>query len=112
MKSLFLITIVLILTENIYSQSAVGRFIVKSLNTYTTNNEIALPVLTGNNKLVIEFDVQGEFIPNMNVVFRFCDKGWTPTKNIFLLNTSYSTAYFLDFEELPVTIVDDARYHN
>ena len=48
----------------------------------------------------------------MNVVFRFCDKGWTPTKNIFLLNTSYATAYFLDFEDLPVTLVEDARYHH
>ncbi len=95
MKSLFLFLLILIPFKDIFSQYGVDEFTVKSLNVYTTNNEIALPVLTGNNKLVIEFDVQGDFIPNMNVVFRFCDKGWTPTKNIFLLNTSYSTAYFL-----------------
>ncbi|MCU0364619.1 MAG: DUF5103 domain-containing protein [Ignavibacteriaceae bacterium] len=88
------------------------EFIVKSLNVYTTDNLTSLPVLTGGNKLVIEFDVQGKFIPNMNIVFRFCDKGWTPTKNIFLLNSQYSTYYFLDFEELPITVVDDARYHH
>ena len=46
----------------------------------------------------------------MNIVFRFCDKGWTPTKNVFLLNNLYSTAYFLDFEYLPST-VEDAEYH-
>jgi len=109
MKSLpLLITALLVLTTSIFSQ----EFIVKSLDVYTSNNETALPVYTGDNKLVIEFDVQGEWMPNMNVVFRFCDRGWTPTKNIFLLNTSYSTDYFLDFDELPINVIDDARYHN
>lgn len=93
------------------SNSLTQDFEVKSLNVYTTDNKTSLPVVTGNNKLVIEFDVQAEFIPNMNVVFRFCDRGWTPTKNIFLLNTLRSTAYFLDFENLPHTVKDDARYH-
>jgi len=88
------------------------EFIVKSLNVYTSDNLTSLPVLAGGNKLVIEFDVQGKFVPNMNIVFRFCDKGWTPTKNIFLLNSQYSTYYFLDFEELPIMVVDDARYHH
>jgi len=88
------------------------EFSIKSLNIYTTDNLTSLPVLTGDNKLVIEFDVQGQYIPNMNIVFRFCDKGWMPTKNIFLLNPQYSTYYFLDFEELPIMVVDDARYHH
>ena len=94
--------------NNLWSQ----EFIIKSLNIYTTDNLTSLPVLTGDNKLVIEFDVQGQYIPNMNIVFRFCDKGWMPTKNIFLLNPQYSTYYFLDFEELPIMVVDDARYHH
>ena len=88
------------------------NFEIKSLNVYTTDNQTSLPVLTGGNRLVIEFDVQGDFIPNMNVVFRFCDKGWMPTKNVFLFNSQYSAAYFLDFEELPIMAVDDARYHH
>ena len=109
MKSVifFFVAIVLLNIQN-YAQD----FVVKSLNVYTTDSEIALPVVTGGNKLIIEFDVQGVYIPNMNVVFRFCDKGWTPTKNIFLLNQSYSIAYFLNFDELPVTVVEDARYHH
>ncbi len=112
MKPLLFLLFIIVPFKIILPQYGADGFIVKSLNVYTTDDEIALPVLTGNNKLVIEFDVQGEYIPNMNVVFRFCDKGWTPTKNIFLLNTAYSTAYFLDFDELPVTVIDDARYHN
>lgn len=108
MKSLTsILVLIFILYANLFSQ----EFVVKSLNIYTTDDPTSLPVLTKDNRLVIEFDVQGDFIPNMNIVFRFCDKGWIPTKNIFLLNSQYSTAYFLDFEELPLTVVDDARYH-
>ncbi|HSW53646.1 MAG TPA: hypothetical protein VLH59_01035 [Ignavibacteriaceae bacterium] len=109
MKStVIVIAILLFIFDDTLSQD----FTVKSLNVYTSDNLTSLPVLTGGNKLVIEFDVQGKFIPNMNIVFRFCDKGWTPTKNIFLLNSQYSTYYFLDFEELPIMVVDDARYHH
>lgn len=93
---------------NLFAQ----EFAVKSLNVYSTDNPTSLPVLTGVNKLVIEFDVQGEFYPSMNIVFRFCDIGWTPTKNIFLLNYQYNTFYFLDFEDLPIMVADDARYHH
>ena len=105
---LSLLILFLFLPDNSFSQ----EFIAKILNVYTSDNITSLPVLTGGNKLVIEFDVQGKFIPNMNIVFRFCDNGWTPTKNIFLLNSQYSTYYFLDFEELPIMVVDDARYHH
>ena len=109
MKSFGLILIVLfVFYTNLFPQD----FVVKSLNVYTTDNLTSLPVVTIDNKLVIEFDVQGEFIPNMNMVFRFCDEGSIPTKNVFLLNSQYSTYYFLDFEELPITVVDDARYHH
>lgn len=94
--------------SNVFSQD----FTIKSLNVYTNSDPTSLPVLVGNNKLVIEFDIQGEYYPNMNIVFRFCDKGWTPTKNVFLLNSQYSTYYFLDFEELPLNVFDDARYHH
>ena len=102
----------LILALIFFTEIFPQEFVIKSLNVYTSDNLTSLPVLTGDNKLVIEFDVQGKFIPNMNVVFRFCDKGWTPTKNVFLLNSQYSTYYFLDFEELPIMVVDDARYHH
>jgi len=102
----------LILALIFFTEIFPQEFVIKSLNAYTSDNLTSLPVLTGDNKLVIEFEVQGKFIPNMNVVFRFCDKGWTPTKNVFLLNSQYSTYYFLDFEEIPIMVVDDARYHH
>jgi len=111
MKKLFLVLSILI-TPNFFSiAQPVNGFEIKSLKAYISDNLTSLPVVTPDNKLVIEYDVQGDFIPNMNIVFRFCDYGWTPTKNVFLLNQQYSTAYFLDFEELPLNVIDDAKYH-
>jgi len=101
---------ILFLSSQSISQSA-NNFVVKSLNVYTTDNKTSFPVVTKNNKLVIEFDVQAGFTPNMNVVFRFCDNGWTPTRNTFLVNPLRSTGYFIDFEELKVT-VEDAHFHS
>ena len=111
MKNLISISLfILFLSSQSISQSA-NNFVVKSLNVYTTDNKTSFPVVTKNNKLVIEFDVQARFTPNMNVVFRFCDNGWTPTRNTFLVNPLRSTGYFIDFEELKVT-VEDAHFHS
>ena len=107
-----LLILTLIITLNFFLPAQpVNGFEVKSLKSYTSDYLTSLPVVTPDNKLIIEYDVQGKFIPNMNIVFRFCDYGWTPTKNVFLLNSQYSTAYFLDFEELPLKVIDGARYH-
>jgi hypothetical protein len=83
---------------------------LKSLVTYTTNDRFALPVLTGENKLVVEFDVESEFEPSLSILFRFCDEGWKPTDNIFLLNQNRNTLQLFQFDRLPVT-VEDADYH-
>ena len=109
MKYIIAAVALLIFTKISFTQS-VNDFEVKSLNVYTTASKTSLAVVTAGSRLVIEFDVQADFIPNMNIVFRFCDKGWKPANNVFLLNNLNSTAYFLDFEYLPST-VEDAQYH-
>lgn len=106
----FIAAVALLLFNKISFSQPVNDFEVKNLNIYTTDSKTSLPVVTAGSRLVIEFDVQADFIPNMNIVFRFCDKEWTPAKNVFLLNNLNSTAYFLDFEYLPST-VEDAEYH-
>jgi hypothetical protein len=83
---------------------------IKSLVTYTTDERLALPVLTGENKFVVEFDVKSDFEPSLSILFRFCDAGWIPTKNIFLLNQNRNSKQLFNFERLPVT-VEDADYH-
>ena len=83
---------------------------VKSLEIYSSDDRLALPVITHKNKLVIEFDVKSEFEPPLNIIFRFCDKGWTPTQNIFLLNQNRNSLFLFNFDRLPVT-VEEADYH-
>ncbi len=86
---------------------------IKSLKYFTTD-ELLLPVmeldLTPPQTLKIEFDLEADIIPNLNIVFRFCDRNWNPVDNIFLLNIGQNTSYNLDFERLP-TVIEGARYH-
>lgn len=83
---------------------------IKSLVSYSSDDRFALPVLTGENKLVIEFDIKSEYEPALSILFRFCDEGWKPSNNIFLLNQNRNTLQLYNFERLPVT-VEDADYH-
>ena len=83
---------------------------IKSLEVYSSDDRLALPVITPETKLIIEFDVKSEFEPSLNIVFRFCDKGWTPTQNIFLLNQNRNSFFLFNFDRLPVT-VEEADYH-
>jgi hypothetical protein len=81
---------------------------IKSLRAYSFD-ETAIPIVTDNSNLKIEFDIQASFQPSLNIVFRFCDKNWNPTSNIFLNNYGNNIAYTLDFLTLPAT-VQEARY--
>ena len=83
---------------------------IKSLEVYPVGEKPDIPVITSNKKLAIEFDVQAEFEPTLNIVFRFCDKGWNPTSNIFLLNQNKNQLQLFDFIRLPFT-VEEAQYH-
>lgn len=84
---------------------------IKSLNAYTSNDKYSIPVLTSpKDFLYIDFDVQSEYPPNLNIIFKFCDRDWKPTDNIFLLNQGQNTAFDLNFFRLPTT-VEAAQYH-
>ena len=84
--------------------------IIKSLRVYSSNDETLLPVISEGSNITIEFDIESEFEPNLNIIFRFCDKDWNPTDNIFLTNLGKNTAYFLELKTLPTT-VENAKYH-
>lgn len=107
MKNLFpFIFLIFILTTFNFAQNVA----IKSLKTYTSDNNLSFPVLAGSSKIIIEFDVDADYPPNLNVVFKFCDKDWSPTDNIFLLNKGQDVAYLLDYKNLPNT-VEGAAYH-
>ncbi len=86
------------------------QIVIRSLHVYTTDDNLSFPVVNTKNKLVIEFDVDSKNLPDLNIIFRFCDKNWIPTDNIFLQNQGQNTAYILDYISLPVT-VEEARYN-
>ena len=106
MLKCFVLLLLLIGINCVYTQDIQ----IKSLVTYTTDDRLALPVLTGENKFVVEFDIKSDFEPILSILFRFCDEGWTPTNNIFLLNQNRNSIQLFYFERLPVT-VEDADYH-
>jgi len=106
LKYLSLMLFVLAFSAVVHSQ----EIKIKSLEVYPGGDRLSLPVITSDNKLIIEFDVQSDFEPTLNIVFRFCDYGWTPTKNIFLLNQNRNQFLLFNFYRLPVT-VEDAEYH-
>ncbi len=89
--------------------SAQENVIVKSLIAYPGNDVTALPVIT-DNRLTVEFDVQAKDVPQLSFVFRFCDKNWSPTGNLFLANHGHNIFNNPDYDVLPVT-VKEARYH-
>ncbi len=89
-------------------------FVIKSLRVYSSLSEISFPIIDKSDSLkktiTIEFDVQGNYAPAFNIIFKFCDKDWNPYENIFLANIGFNTEYNLWLEKLPLRVAD-ARYH-
>ncbi len=110
LKKLFLI---ILFTFISFTSGFSQKLNIRSLRVYS-ESETSFPILTpfeeGNNKITIEFDIDADVLPNLNLVFRYCDKNWKPYDNIFLLNNGKNIEYDLDFEILPFTC-EDARYH-
>lgn len=109
MKYIFILFMIFnfFITANSFAQNAV----VKNVRTYSVTSEIGFPVISSESQaIIIEFDVQSNFQPDMNIVFRYCDKNWNPVDNIFLLNTGKNIFYNIGFTKLPHTVAD-ADYH-
>jgi len=102
MKKLLLIVL--------YSITCLAQVKILSLHVYTTDDNRSFPVVNPKNKLVIDFDVSANNFPDLNIIFRFCDRNWIPTENIFLQNQGQNTAFILNYVTLPVT-VEEARYN-
>ncbi len=86
------------------------NFEIKSLQVYSKNNQISLPVIGENGPLTIEFDIFTEEIPNLAIKFLFCDREWVPYENTFINNSFRNIDYGLWFDQLPTT-VKRADYH-
>jgi type 9 secretion system plug protein len=94
-------------------------FEIKSLQTYSNTgrgqyDQANFPIISNTGldggSITIEFDIDADFEPSLNIIFKFCDKDWQPYENIFLENPIHNTAYSLYFERLPLNI-ERASYH-
>ncbi len=83
---------------------------ILSLKATKLGDEKSLPVLLADDKLKIEFDVESNTLPDLVIVFRFCDRNWKPVENIFLQNNGYNIERNLWYDRLPTT-VSGADYH-
>lgn len=84
---------------------------IRSLKTFASNDLNSIPVLSSaRDLLVIDFDAKTDYPTHLNIIFKFCDRNWNPTDNIFLLNQGKNRAYNLDYFALPTT-VEEANYH-
>jgi len=94
-------------------------FSIKSLQTYANigssqSTQAKFPLISNSgqaaNSFTIEFDIEADYQPSLNIHFKFCDKNWQPYDNIFLDNPLKNTEYSLYFERLPLSI-EGASYH-
>ena len=86
---------------------------IKGLRTYSIKDEILPPIIiyndidevgiedTSNDFIVIEFDVKSKLKPNLQIIFKLCDKNWNPVDNIFLTNFGKDRFYNLQYNVAP-----------
>ncbi len=114
LKNIILFTAVLFLSLFFSKEINAQNLTIKSLKVYSGDDQTAFPIILPNGEgpkdITIEFDIQSQNIPNLKIVFKYCDQNWNPTNNIFLLNTGNDVSNNLEFEKLP-TLVQDADYH-
>ena len=86
-----------------YSITFADDLVIKSLRAFNSEDQTSAPVIEHGERLTIEFDIAADLIPDLVIVFRYCDSKWKPVENIFLDNTGFNIAYNLWFETIPVT---------
>lgn len=98
---------------NLFGESGV---ILKDLRVYSTRNEILPPIIVyrdldidgieniANDHIMIEFDITTRLKPNLQIIFKFCDKDWKPYDNIFLTNFGKDRFYNLQFKSAPTEV--------
>ncbi len=82
---------------------------LKGLRTFSIKDEILPPIIiyndfdengiedTSNDYIVIEFDIKSTLKPNLQIIFKLCDKNWKPVDNLFLTNFGKDRFYNLQY---------------
>jgi len=84
---------------------------IKSLH-WGSGSLLNFPVVfpDSSDKLIIDFDIQSEFYPELSIVFKFCDRNWNPYSSVFLQAQGKDIATELSYTRLPSTVTG-ADYH-
>jgi hypothetical protein len=65
-------------------------FYIRSLMCYSSDEQTSMPIIDNKelarDLITIEFDILGNYSPNLDIVFKFCDSDWQPYENVFLAN--------------------------
>lgn len=64
--------------------AAYAQVEILGLRTYAEEDEYRPPVITGSERVTIEFDVATSLPPNLQIVFRHASKDWVPDNNVFV----------------------------
>lgn len=98
------------LIMNLYAQDV----FINSLRVYGSHSEISFPIVEykdeGNSRITIDFDVESDVNPNLNIRFLFCNSNWKPYKSSFLSSAPNDIDYNLWLERVPRP-ASGADYH-
>jgi hypothetical protein len=88
--------------------------VIKSLQVYSGNDELSLPVVASSKELkqslTIEFDVESADRPGLEIEFRFCDINWNSYYDQALINQGHNTIKAEPLEKISI-INAGAGYH-
>jgi hypothetical protein len=81
---------------------------------YSADDQTSFPVIDHSDRskkeITIEFDLQANYMPYLNIIFKFCDSNWEPYDNAFLMNPLYNAEKNIFFDKTPTTVYG-ASYH-
>lgn len=81
------------------------EILVRSLNVYSDNNPKNFPLIN-KNSLNIDFDIESEILPSLQIIFKLCDANWNIYDNPLLVNSLNNTDYNIELIKV------DAYYQN
>lgn len=93
---------------NLFSQ----EIVIKSLHYYVNNEKYKLPIMKFNSRdrLRISFEIEAEYEPNIDILFKYCDKDWEPYDDILIQGISPNIHYNPEIKPLPAS-TDGADYY-
>jgi hypothetical protein len=98
------------------------EFVVRGLSVYGMEDETRLPVVVRDSAglpsaasqyITIQFDVQGQEPPALEIRFLHCNRDWVPDESLLIQDETHNTSFYLDYSTAPNGVQQYAyRYVN